>query len=42
MAGGCRDCAAAHGLDSRSDMGMALGVGTEAAVKTAIESLWEK
>ncbi len=41
-AGGCRDCAAKRFGDSRSDMRFALGAGTEAAIKTAIESLWKK
>jgi len=39
---GCWDCAAARFRDSRSDMRFALGAGTEAAVKTAIKSLWKK
>ena len=41
-AGGCRDCAAARFRDSRYDVRFALGAGTEAAIKTAVESLWTK
>jgi len=41
-AGGCWDCAAARFRDSRYDIRFALGAGTEAAIKTAVESLWTK
>ena len=41
-AGDCRDCAAARFRDSRHDIRLALGAGTETAIKTAIESLWTK
>ena len=41
-AGGCWDCAAARFRDSRYDARFALGAGTEAAIKSAVESLWEE
>jgi hypothetical protein len=41
-AAGCRNCADPRFRDSRSEMNFPLAVGTEAAVKKAIESLWKK
>ena len=41
-AGGCSDCAAKRFRDYRYDMGLALGPGTEAAIKKAVEAFWKQ
>jgi len=41
-AGGCRDCEAKRFRDSRYDIGFALGFGTEAAIKSAVEAFRKK